>query len=137
MKAHTDALVALIKTVPAFATKTWPTMVPKGTTPTFPYVLVWPSDGTDSTDRLTGPLVTQHPRWAIWVVGVSYDQVALGARDIKDKLIVNGRGVTLSVAGEVCEPFWYNSPTPIQTLENTDPAIVYHIAECGFESNPA
>lgn len=137
MKVHTDALVALIKTIPAFATKTWPVSIPEGTTPTLPYVLVWPSDGDDSTDRLTGPSVTQHPRWSVWVVGSSYSQVGAGAKLIKDKLIVNGRGTNLTVPGESCGPFWYDSPLTIQTIKNVTPALVYHIGECGFDADPA
>lgn len=136
MKQHTDALVALLKTVPAFASKTFVTMVPAGTTPTLPYLLVHPSDGTDSQERVTGPRITRHPRFTLHTVGSSYDQVAAGAKQIKDKLIVSGRGVTLTVTGEVCQPVWYESPVPIQIDADVTPPLIYHVAEVGFRADP-
>ena len=135
MKAHTDALVALIKTIPAFATKAFVMQVPSGTV--LPYVILYPADGTDSVERATGPAVTQHPRWTMHTVGSSYSQCAAVAGLIKDKLIVNGWGVRLTVAGESCGPFWYSSPIPIQTDTDVTPALVWHTAECGFDSDPA
>ena len=136
MKAHTDALVALLKTIPAFATKTYVTMVPNGTTPTLPYLLVHPADGVDTQERVTGPRITRHPRFTIHTVGSSYDQVSAGAKFVKDKLIQSGRGVTLTIAGEVCQPVWYESPIPIQVDSDVPPPLVYHVAECGFRADP-
>lgn len=135
MKQHTDSLVALLKTIPAFATKTFVTIA-SGAAPTLPYVLVHPSDGQDTQERVTGPRITQHPRWTIHTVGSSYDQVSAGAKLIKDKLVVSGRGVTLIVTGEVCQPCWYESPVPIQVDSDVVPPLVYHIAEVGFRADP-
>lgn len=135
-KKHTDALVALLKTIPAFASKTFVTIIPEGTKPTSPYLLVHPADGSDSQERVTGPRVTQHPRFTLHTVGGSYDQVAAGAKLIKDKLVVSGRGVTLTVAGDVCQPVWYESPVPIQVDPDVTPSLVYHVAEVGFRADP-
>ena len=136
MKAHTDSLVALLKTIPAFAIKTYVTIVPAGTTPTQPYLLVHPADGVDSQERVTGPRITRHPRFTIHTVGGSYDQVSAASKAVKDKLIVSGRGVTLTVAGEKCQPVWYESPIPIQVDSDVTPPLVYHVAEVGFRSDP-
>lgn len=137
MIQHTDALVALLKTIPAFASKTFVTMVPEGTKPTLPYLIVHPSDGTDSVERTTGPAVTQHPRFTLHTVGSSFAQVGAGAKQVKDKLIVNGFGVVLTVTGETPGRMWYSSPLPIQPDTDVTPALVWHTAECGFDSDPA
>jgi hypothetical protein len=128
--------VALLKTIPAFASKTFVTMVPEGTKPTLPYLIVHPADGSDSQERVTGPRVTHHPRFTLHTVGGSYAQVAAGAKQVKDKLVVSGRGVTLAITGEVCQPCWYESPIPIQIDTDVTPALVYHVAEVGFRADP-
>ena len=141
MKAHTDALVALTQQIPALATKTFVAIAkfPTGTEESkkYPYVVYFPAAGTDSAERMTGPAVTQHPRWTRHTVGQSYAQVADTEADIHAKLVPNGRGVVLEVAGQVCGPMWDESPIPIQVDNDVTPPLVYAVSECGFDSDPA
>lgn len=133
MKQHTDALKALIQSVPALASKTFVTVTPAGVAP--PYVVIHPADGTDTQERLTAPRVAQHPRFTIHSVGSSADNCAAVAKAVKDKLIVGGRGVRVDVPGEKSFPAWWESPIPIQVDNDVTPPLIYHVAECGWSSN--
>ena len=134
MKRHTDALKALIQTVPALAAKTFVTLAP---TTAVPYVVIHPMDGTDESTRLAGPNATQHPRFVIHSVGSTYEQCAAVAEAVKSKLVVGGLGVTPVVPGEQSGRLEYSSPTPIQIDTDVSPPLCYHVAEVTFESVPA
>ena len=135
-KPHTDALIAALKTIPAFATKTWPTMVPTGTTPTLPYLLIHPADGVNTSERASLRHRTRHPRFTGHLVGSSYAQVAAGMTLVENILCPDGRGVVLVVAGERCTPLWLYSPLPIQIDTDVTPALVYQVFECGLDADP-
>ena len=142
MKQHTDWLESRIEAVAALATKTFVTLVkypaPNENTPvTVPYVVIHPADGADRTDRLTGPKVVQNPRFTLHSVGATATQAAWAAKVVKDQLVINGIGVTPIIDGERCGRVWYSAPIPLQTDTDGPSALVFHVAECGFESNPA
>lgn len=102
---------------------------------TYPYWVIHPSDGRDTADRLTGPYSTAHPRFTVWSVGLTADQAGIAAENVRAALIVNGFGVTPEIDGEVSRRVWYSSPVPIQVDTTKTPALVYHVAECGFDSD--
>jgi hypothetical protein len=139
VKKHTDAIAALIRTIPTLAAKTYVTLaVNADKSPvTLPYVVIHPADGTDQSDRLTGPATAQHPRFTIHGVGLTYDQASWVGEQIKSKLIVGGFGVTPTVPGERAGMVWYSVPQPVQADTDASPPYCYHTAECGFESSPA
>jgi hypothetical protein len=97
-------------------------------------VLIHPSDGRDISDRLAGPSTTQNPRFVIHSVGSTYDQCAWAAEQVKAVLIVAGLGVTPTITGEIAQRVWYSSPQPIDTDDDVTPPLLFHTAECGFES---
>lgn len=101
---------------------------------TFPYWVIHPADGRDTQPAVTGPYVTKHPRFTVWTVALDADTAALAAENVRNVLVVNGRGVTPSIAGESSQAVWYSSPLPIQVDTTKTPALVYHVAEVGFDS---
>jgi hypothetical protein len=135
VKKHTDWLTA---TIPAPTLKVYVSLaVNADRTPVkLPYVMVHPSDGSDQSDRVTGPAVIQNPRWVIHSVGSTYEQAAWAAELVKSKLIAGGFGVTPTIPGEIAGRVWYESPQPIQVDTDASPPYCYHTAECGFESSP-
>lgn len=102
---------------------------------TYPYWVIHPVDGKDTADRFTGPYVTRHPRFTIWSVGLTYDSAATAAENVRAALVVNGRGVVPSIEGELSRSVWYSAPIPVQTDTTKTPALVYHVAEVGFDSD--
>jgi hypothetical protein len=138
-RRHDNALLAIIRSIPTAASKTFLSSVtsPDGSVVNAPYVVVHPADGTDNTDRLAGPATTQHPRWTIHSVGTTTDQAKWVAEQIKAKIIVAGIGITPTIEGESAGAFWYSSPLPVQTDDDFTPPLHYHVAECGFSSDPA
>lgn len=142
MRKHTAWLVSTIQSFPALSTKTF-VMVARNPAPNAavkvlpPYVVVHPTDGVDDTDRLTGPSVTKRPRWVIHSVGVDAEQAAWAAEQVKNRLIIGGLGVVPVIEGERPGALWYSSPTPIQLDTDVTPALCFHVAECGFTSDPA
>lgn len=101
---------------------------------TYPYWVIHPADGRDTQSAITGPYVTRHPRFTIWTVALNADTAALAAENVRNALVVNGRGVKPTIAGEKSQAVWYSSPLPIQVDTNQTPALVYHVAEVGFDS---
>ncbi|WP_157480056.1 hypothetical protein [Leifsonia sp. Root227] len=100
----------------------------------YPYWVIHPADGKDTSDRVTGPVVTRHPRFTVHSVGRDADQAGIAAENLRNALIVNGRGIVPSIAGEHPKPVWYSSPIPVQVDSNIQPPTCYHVAECGFDS---
>lgn len=133
-RKHDTWLKARIETVSALAAATFVTSAPAGLTAR-PYVVLHPMDGTDDSDRLTGPDVVQHPRWVVHSVGVTPEQAKWAAEQVKSKLVVNGVGVVPTITGETAGAVWYSSPTPVQMDSDGSEVLFLHIAECGFESS--
>jgi hypothetical protein len=136
MRKHTAWLKATIQGIPTVASKTYVTRVTPGAIVAPPYVVIHPADGIDQVERMAGPRSTQHPRFTIHSVGVDADQCGWLAEQIKSRLVVNGFGVIPTVPGERCGRVWWDSPIPIQIDDDGDP-VYFHVAECGFSSDPA
>lgn len=134
-RKHTQALKATSQEVTAFASKTFVTLVPTGTEP--PYLVWHPANGDNSQERVSGPHTTKHPRFTGHLVGVDADQVQLLMDLLEAKLFPSGRGIVMTVTGEVSKPLWYSSPLPIQVSTDPLPAIVYGVVECGWTADPA
>lgn len=135
MIQHTNAVKARIQAVPAVASKTFVSIAPRsaaGALPAAPYVVIHPADGVDSQERFTGPRSTEHPRFTLHIVGVSYDQVATLTKQIKAQFIAAGSGVVLTIPGEVCKPCWWESPMPVQIDDDVQPPLAYQVIELGF-----
>lgn len=141
MRVHTIALVALFQQVPRVADKVFvsETRYPAPNTDIVspPYVVIDPADGNDTTDRVAGPRLTQHPRFTWRAVGRDYTEAAALGEDLKALVIVNGFGIRLAVPGERTGPMSYSSPIPVQRDDDASPVVYFHVAEGGFESNPA
>ncbi len=139
-RKHTQALVALTKTVPAFASKTFVTRAkyapPNELVKVDPPYVVWhPAQGTNDTDRFTAPKTVMHPRFTGHIVGETADQVQLLADLLEAAIFPGGRGV-LTVAGEAVRDFWYESPLPIQVSTDPLPEVIYLVVECGWTADP-
>ena len=139
MRVHTAWLEAAIEAVPALALAVYVTIAENrdGSPVEVPYVVIHPMDGQDDTDRLTGPNATQNPRFTVHSIGLTYEQAAWAAEQVKAVVMVNGLGVVPTVSGERSERVWYSVPQPVQTDKTVTPNLLYHTAECGWESNPA
>lgn len=131
------ALVTLFRTITPLSAKIFVSdaIGEGGARVAAPYVVVHPADGTDAALRLTGPSLTQNPRWTIHSVGMTADQAKWAAELVKGKLIVNGFGISLTISGERPGAFWYSSPIPIQRDDDVSPSLFFHVAECGFASD--
>lgn len=138
----TKALKALIQTVTELALKTFVSKAeypaPNQTVKVLPpYVVIHPSDGRDESDRVTGPKIIENPRFVIHSVGLSGEQAQLIGGLVKAKLVQNGLGVVMSVSGRRNRRLWYSSPLPVQVDASVVPALPFHVAECGWVSEPA
>lgn len=137
MRQHTNALKALLEGAPALAGKVHVTLATgAGGALSLPYVVIHPSDGTDAADRFTGPKQVFNPRFTLHSVGADANQAAATAEAVKRCLIVNGFGVSPTVPGENSKRLWYSVPMPLQVDRDVSPPLVFHVAECGFESSP-
>jgi hypothetical protein len=137
VKRHTDWLKATIQGVPALS-RVFITRAPNadGTVET-PYVVIHPSEGEDEATRLTGPRLTQHPRFVVHTVGEDADEALWAAEKLKARLIVNGFGVIPEIPGELCSRVRWSSPVPIQMDDDVSPPLALHVAEVGFDTDPA
>ena len=131
-RKHTQALVALSQTVPAFAVKTFVTRAPNDTVA--PYLVWHPAQGTNSQERFTGPSSTKHPRFTGHIVGSTADQVQLLADLLEAAIFPNGRGV-IAVSGESVKNFWFESPLPVQVSSDPLPEVIYLVLECGWTAD--
>ena len=131
---HTEALITKSQTVPALASKTFTTRVPKGTDP--PYLVWHPAQGTNTQERLTAPAATKHPRFTGHLVAEDGTQAQALADLLEAALFPGGRGA-VTVSGESVKDFWYESPLPIQVSTDPLPEIVYAVIECGWTADPA
>lgn len=147
MRVHTAWLRAVIESIPGalnggpdgglsqvFETKAEYESPYQQAKLTYPYWVIHPADGTDTTDRFNGPKLIQHPRFTVWTVGEDADQAADAAEKVKALLVVGGRGVIPTIEGEISYQIRYSVPLPIQSDKNATPPICYHVAEIGFDS---
>ena len=140
MNVHTDLVVARFRSVPALATKTFVAPAQRdaaGKLPVPPYAVIYPAEGSDTSDRLTGPLVDRHPRFTVHLVGASYDVCAAALALVKAKFVVNGVGVEAVVDGEISSGMFFESPQPIQVDYDLTPPLVYATVDIGWDSSPA
>lgn len=140
MIQHTNAVKALARTVPAFASKTFVTVASRdaaGKLPKSPYLVIHAADGSDKQGRFTGPRADQNPSFTLHVVGDDYDQVASVTALLKAKFIPGGFGHVFTIPGEHCFPVWWDSPIAIQIDNDISPPLVYQVIELGFRSEPA
>lgn len=144
MRVHTAWLKSLIETIPGavvggrsqvFVSKAEYPEPDQKVEVSYPYWVIHPADGRDTADRLTGPYVTRHPRFTIHSVALNADTAGLIAENVRNALVVNGRGVTPVITGERPRAVWYSAPIPIQVDTTKTPALVYHVAEVGFDSD--
>lgn len=138
-RAHTAALKAKTQEITAFASKTYITVAvnPDGSKPTAPYIVWHPAQGENERTAITGPKVQKNPRYTGHIVGVTADQVQLLMDQLEAKLLPSGRGITLTVSGEVSKPVWFSSPLPIQVSTDPLPAVIYGVVEVGWSAVPA
>ena len=138
--AQTAAVVARIQEIPALASKTFKLVAPRngsGALPTAPYVVVQPSDGTETQGRYTGGRATMHPRFVFHAVGSSYDNAQMILELVKDKFITAaGFGIPLVVAGEDCKNMRWESPQPVQVDNDPTPPILYATGELFWDAEP-
>lgn len=140
MLVHTTAVKTAIQSIPALATKTYVSVAPRdsaGKLPTAPYLVIHPSDGDDSQERVTGPRLTRHPSFTLHIVGSSYDNAQTVTELVKGKFVVNGVGVKLTVVGETTKPCHWSVPIPTQVDTSLTPPLIYNAAELDFVSDPA
>lgn len=135
MKKHTDALVAKTQEIPALATKTFVTVAPHLTEA--PYIVWHPAAGVNTQPGVSAPRVERNPRYTGHIVGKSADQVQVLLDLLEAKLFPGGRGVVLTVAGEVSKPLWFESPLPVQVQTDPQPTVIYGVVEVGWSSLPA
>lgn len=138
MIQHTNAVKAKFQEITPVASKVYISQAPRdsaGKLPATPFVVLHPVDGIDEQTSFTGPKLTQNPRWIAHMVGTSYEQVAALTKLAKDKFVVAGRGITLTVSGETCQPVWWESPTPVQVDNDVKPPVIYAVAELGFRTD--
>jgi hypothetical protein len=139
MLVHTTAVKTAIQTVTGLASKTFVSVAPRtaGVLPAAPYVVIHPSDGDDSQERLTGPRREYHPAFTLHVVGASYDNAQTVTELIKAKFVVSGLGVYLTVSGETTERCVWSVPIPTQVDNSLTPPLIYNVVELAFDSYPS
>lgn len=135
--ADTNAVKALIQSVGNLSTATYVTLVPQGVNPGLPYVIIHPAEGTDDTDRVTGPKITTHPEFTLHVVGATAESVQTVVGLLKPLFIQNGRGIPVTVSGRSNKPPYWRVPLPLQTDRDVTPWLVYAIVELGWTSDPS
>ena len=134
MKKHTDALKAKTQEIPAFASKTFVTLAPTGTVA--PYIVWHPAQGENEQTAVTGPKVRRNPRFTGHIIGRHANEVQSLVDALEELLVPDGRGITLTVAGDRSKPVWFSSPLPIQVQSDPLPAVVYGVVEVGWASDP-
>lgn len=138
-RRHTLAVQAVIRTDSAVAAKTYIADATKadGKLPDAPFVVIYPGNGTDSTDRLSGPRIQQRPFFTLHVVGTSWDNTLQLTERLKGLFVVNGWGVPPTIPGELTSDLSWSEPIPIQVDRDTTPAVVYQVVELSFTAEPS
>lgn len=133
-KKHADALKLKTQEIPAFATKTFFSIVTTGTT--LPYIVWHPSNGVNLQDRVSAPRSTKNPQFTGHVVGSTAEQVLVLLDLLEAKLFPNGRGIRIDVTGEQGRPLNYSNPIPVQVQTDPQPTVVYGVVEVDWLSDP-
>jgi len=134
--ADTNAVVAIIESVPILASGVTVTFWPSNKPPaTPPWVIVHPAEGNDDSDRLTAPGGTSHPSFTLHIVGSQASQVQTVTGLVKAKF-VDGRDVFTppTITGRLNQGGYWNAPIPIQIDDSVIPNLAYQVIEMGWES---
>jgi hypothetical protein len=138
--ADTQAVVAVIQTVPVLATAVYVTKAPAppagGELP-LPYVIVHPNAGRDAQPRFSGPLTLENPQFTFHIVGASANQVQVVLDLVKPQFHSNGFVAPPAVAGRVNKNGYWQMPIPIQVDQSVIPSLVFAVIQCGWTSEPA
>lgn len=140
--ADVVALRSLIQNVPAVASKTF-IVEAKNPPPNEsvkvapPYVVLFPAQGTDISERVTSPRSVTNPEFSGWVVGISAEQTAIILDLVKAQLVQNGRGVKVTVSGRVNDRLFFESPVPMLWDTSVTPPLPYSPFRVGWRSQPA
>lgn len=138
-RRHTLAVQAIIKTDPAVAAKTYIADATKsdGSLPNAPYVVIQPGNGTDTSDRLSGPRVRENPFFTLHVVGTSWDNTLQLTERLKGLFVVDGWGVPPTIPGELTSDLSWSEPIPIQIDRDVTPPVPYAVVELSFTAEPS
>lgn len=140
MLAHTEAVEARIKSVPALASKTFILTAPKDAqgkiTAVAPYCVVQPADGIDERPRFSGPLTRSTPRFVLHLVGSSYDNAQKVTELVKAKFIGSDRvPIQVDVTNETGSHLYWRAPLPTQKDDSVTPPLIYNTIELGWISD--
>jgi len=135
--ADTQAVVAKVDNVAAFATSTFVTVVPSDGLVRTQYAIVHPSEGTDEQTRASGPPVTTHPRYTLHIVGSTAESVQKNTALVKAQFVTDGFVIPPAVTGRRNYNGFLSSPIPIQVDTDSNPQTVYQVIELGWTSDPA
>lgn len=140
--ADTVALRSQIQTVPALATKTFIVEAKnpppnEATKVTVPWVVIYPADGVDESERATSPRSVRNPEFTLHIVGSSAEQASVVFDLVKAALVTAGQGRKLTVAGRVNDRLWFESPVGAQFDTSVTPPLHYHVARVGWRSQSA
>lgn len=139
-RRHTLAVQSVIKTDPAVSSKTFIAEAPKdatGTLPQAPFVVIYPGNGSDSSDRLSGPKVRERPFFTLHVVGTSWAQTSELTERIKALFVVSGWGTPPTLAGETTSDLSWSEPQPVQIDRDVTPPVTYQVVELSFTAEPS
>ncbi|MFN4000869.1 hypothetical protein [Microcella sp.] len=140
--ADTQAVKALIQAIPALATATFVGEAkrppPNDTQKVLPpYVVLFPADGVDTSESLTGPKVITNPEFTGWIVGDSAEQANVLLDLLKQQIYPGGLGVRVEVDGRDNDRLWFESPTTLQRDTSVTPPLLYHVFRVGWRSQPS
>lgn len=137
MKADTDALRAVLEAIPGLSGKTFVGFTtPVGTKITAPYVVIFPSPGTNTADRLTGPTQVRNPSFTLHVVGANADSTQIVVGNIATAFNADSFVTPPTVTGRRNSAGYFRCPLPIQVSDTADPPIAYAVVELGWASEP-
>lgn len=138
----TEALTALIETIPALENATFvgeaKNPAPNEETVVVPpYVVLFPADGVNSAESLTGPKVVTNPEFTGWAVGDSAEQAGVILTLLSTLLFPSGLGARVAVAGRRNDRLWFESPVGLQRDTSVTRPLHYHVFRTGWRSQPA
>lgn len=138
MKADVDAVKAALEAVPGLAGKVFVSFTtPVGTVVNPPYVLIHPSAGTDTADRLTGPNQIQNPQFTLHLVGANPESTQIVFDNVKTAFVQGGIMTPPVVAGRRNSAGYFRNPLPIQISDAVTPPMTYAVVELGWQSEAA
>lgn len=108
-----------------------------GELPQLPAAVIYPGNGTDTSDRLSGPRVRENPSWTIHFVGTSWAQVSAMTESVKAQFFVDGYPVPWNFEGETISNQLWAEPIPIQYDTDVNPPLAYQVVELSFTAEPS